>query len=118
MGPLWAFSRAEDTPDAADAVRRALPCEDCGQERAAGLCEACGYRCRTEALTVEVGLVAAAWSADLDDAEAVAAIAARMREALETDIAAAQRAFLELVEPGELDSDPGAAASALAFSAL
>ncbi|WP_309142657.1 hypothetical protein [Streptomyces javensis] len=103
---------------AADAVRRALPCEDCGQERAAGLCEACGYRRRTEALTVEAGLVAAAWSADLDDPDDVAAVTACVRASLETDIATAQRAFMELVEPGELDADPVAAAAALAFAAL
>ncbi|MGW7620758.1 hypothetical protein ACWGLG_33975 [Streptomyces antimycoticus] len=103
---------------ASEAVRRALPCEDCGQERAAGLCEACGYRRRTEALTVEAGLVAAAWSADLDDPDDVAAVTARVRQALETDIATAQREFMELVEPGELDTEPAAAAAALAFAAL
>ncbi|WP_413804249.1 hypothetical protein [Streptomyces sp. OE57] len=103
---------------AAEAVRRAVPCEDCGQERSAGLCEACGYRRRAEALTVEVGMVAATWSADLDAPDAVAAVTARVRESLETDIATAVRAFMELVEPGELDADPVAAASALAFAAL
>ncbi|MGW2082482.1 hypothetical protein ACWCOW_37185 [Streptomyces sp. NPDC001939] len=44
---------------AADAARQALACEDCGQQQAGGLCEACGYRRRTEALTVEAGLIAA-----------------------------------------------------------
>ncbi|QHY98840.1 Recombination protein RecR [Streptomyces sp. S4.7] len=47
---------------AADAVRQARPCEDCGQSQAAGLCEACGYRREAETLTVEAGLVTAARS--------------------------------------------------------
>ncbi|MEU5437984.1 hypothetical protein AB0G73_32080 [Streptomyces sp. NPDC020719] len=104
---------------AADAVRQALPCEDCGQERAAGLCEACGYRRRTETLTVEAGLVAATWSAALDDADDdVAAVAAHVRTSLEGDITTARAEFLELMEPGALDADPVAAVSALAFAAL
>ncbi|WP_438494286.1 hypothetical protein [Streptomyces asiaticus] len=103
---------------AAEAVRRALPCEGCGQERAAGLCEACGYRRETEALTVDAGLVAATWSADLDDADEVASVADRVRRPVEIDIAAARRAFMGLVEPGELDSEPTAAAAALAFAVL
>jgi hypothetical protein len=103
---------------AAAAVRQALPCEDCGQERAAGLCEACGYRRRTEALIVETCLVAATWSADLDDPADVAAVAAEVRASLEAGIATARREFLALVDPGELDADPAAAASALAFAAL
>ncbi len=37
---------------------------------------------------------------------------------LETDIATAQSAFTELVEPSELDADTVAAAAALAFTAL
>lgn len=103
---------------AADVVRQALPCEDCGQERSAGLCEACGYQRRTEALTVEASMVAATWSAALDDADAVAAVTAHVRATLEADIATARNQFLELVEPGELDADPVAAASVLAFAAL
>ncbi|MFI0226358.1 hypothetical protein [Streptomyces lydicus] len=104
---------------AADAeLRQALPCEDCGQDRSAGLCEACGYRRRTEALTVEAGMIAATWSADLDDPGDVAAVAAHVRAALKADIAKARRDFLELVEPGELDEDPTLAASAIAFAAL
>lgn len=102
----------------ADAVRQTLPCEDCGQERSAGLCEACGYRRRTEALIAEAGLVAATWSAALDDADDVAAIAVRVRASLEADIERARREFLELMEPGALDADPILAASALAFAAL
>lgn len=48
---------------AAETVRQALACEDCGQQQAGGLCEACGYRRRTEALVVEAGMVEATWSA-------------------------------------------------------
>ncbi|MFD7432114.1 hypothetical protein ACFV6Z_34415 [Streptomyces sp. NPDC059818] len=51
----------------ADAVRQALACEDCGQQQAGGLCEACGCRRRTEALIVEAAMVAATWAADLGD---------------------------------------------------
>lgn len=104
---------------AADAaLRQALPCEDCGKGRSAGLCEACDYRRRTEALTVEVGMVAATWSADLEDQVDVTTVAAHVRRALEADIERARREFLELVEPGELDEDPALAASAIAFAAL
>lgn len=110
--------REHQAAAAADTVRQALPCEDCGQERAAGLCEACGFRRRTEALMVEAGLVTATWAAALDDTAAVAAVAAHVRASLEADIERARAEFLELVEPGELDADPAMAASALAFTAL
>ncbi len=103
---------------AADAVRQALPCEDCGLQRSAGLCEACGFRRRTEAAIVEAGLIAATWSADLDDANDVAAVVAQVRASLEADIERARREFLELMEPGALEADPVLAASALAFTAL
>jgi hypothetical protein len=110
--------RERQAAAAADAVRQALPCEDCGLQRSAGLCEACGFRRRTEAAIVEAGLVAATWSADLDDADDVAAVAAHVRASLEADIERARREFLELMEPGALDADPVLAASALAFTAL
>ncbi|MEU8957963.1 hypothetical protein AB0C93_27060 [Streptomyces sp. NPDC048518] len=74
---------------AADAVCQEPACEDCGQQRAAGLCEACGYRRRTEALVVEAGMVAAAWSADLSDAADVAAVTDHIRASLAADIATA-----------------------------
>ncbi|MET9535576.1 hypothetical protein ABZY02_34340 [Streptomyces sp. NPDC006649] len=101
-----------------DAVRQALGCEDCGQQQAGGLCEACGYRRRTEALIVEAGLVAATWSADLNDQGEVAAVAADVRSSLEADIECTRDQFMELVAPGELDADPVAAASATAFAGL
>jgi hypothetical protein len=110
--------RERQAAAAADAVRQALPCEDCGLQRSAGLCEACGFRRRTEAAIVEAGLIAATWSADLDDPGDVAAVAAHVRASLEADIERAQREFLELMEPGALDADPVLAASALAFTAL
>ncbi|GAA2264504.1 hypothetical protein GCM10010232_65780 [Streptomyces amakusaensis] len=104
--------------EAADVVRQALACEDCGQPRAAGLCEACGYLRRTEAAIAEAGLIAATWAADLDDPADVAAVAADARVSLEADIARNQREFLALIDPDELDADPAAAASALAFAAF
>jgi len=110
--------RERQAAAAADAVRQTLQCEDCGQDRSAGLCEACGYQRRTETLTVEASMVAATWSAALDDADAVATVTAHVRAALEADIQATRQEFLELVEPGELDADPVAAASVLAFAAL
>ncbi|MFH9016112.1 hypothetical protein ACH4C6_32625 [Streptomyces sp. NPDC017943] len=103
---------------AADAVRQTLPCEDCGLERSAGLCEACGLRRRTETAIVEAGLIAATWSADLDDPHDVAAVTAHVRASLQADIERARREFLELMEPGALEADPILAASALAFAAL
>ncbi|MEU9413242.1 hypothetical protein AB0E08_47190 [Streptomyces sp. NPDC048281] len=103
---------------AAEAVRQELPCGDCGQERSAGLCEACGLRRRTEAAIVEAGLIAATWAADLADAADVAAVAAHVRSTLEADIEATHQQFLELMEPGELEANPVAAAAVLAFNAL
>ncbi|MGW5284449.1 hypothetical protein ACWERI_34185 [Streptomyces collinus] len=110
--------RERQAAAAADAVRQALPCEDCALQRSAGLCEACGFRRRTEAAIVEAGLIAATWSADLDDAGDAAAVAAHGRALLEADIEQARREFLELMELGALDADPVLAASALAFTAL
>ncbi|MFF9409907.1 hypothetical protein ACF1B0_30940 [Streptomyces anandii] len=103
---------------AADAVRQTLACEDCGQRRSAGLCEACGFRRRTEAAIAEAGLVAATWAADLDDAADVATVAAQVRATLEAAIETTHQRFLQLMEPGELEANPTAAASVLAFNAL
>jgi hypothetical protein len=110
--------RERQAAAAADAVRQARPCEDCGQDRSAGLCEACGFWRRTEAAIVEAGLVAATWSAALDDADDIAAVTAHVRASLEADIERARGEFLELVEPGALDADPVGAVSVLAFTAL
>ncbi|MGW4840032.1 hypothetical protein [Streptomyces globisporus] len=103
---------------AAHAVRQALACEDCGRGQAAGLCEACGYRRRTETLTVETGLLAATWAAVLNDRDDIDAVTAGVRASLKADIKQTQREFLDAVEPGELDKDPAGAASVLAFAAL
>ncbi|MFD9303008.1 hypothetical protein ACFWCB_10080 [Streptomyces sp. NPDC060048] len=100
------------------AALRGLPCEDCGQEQAAALCEVCGYRRRTGALTVEAGLVAAAWSADLDDSQAVTAVLVHVRATLQAAARKAVDDYLQSVPPGELDADPLGTASVLAFGAL
>ncbi|MFI9772451.1 hypothetical protein ACIHJG_37215 [Streptomyces sp. NPDC052415] len=47
---------------AADAVRQALPCEDCGRDRSAGLCEACGYRRQASDLLQQAAWMEAAWT--------------------------------------------------------
>ncbi|MFJ7416357.1 hypothetical protein ACIQWZ_36990 [Streptomyces sp. NPDC098077] len=113
--------RAEDeraAAAAAEMVRQALACEDCGQQQAGGMCEACGYRRRTETLTVETGLLAATWAAALDDRDDIDAVTAGVRASLEADIKHTQREFLDSVQPGELDTDTAGAASVLAFAAL
>ncbi|MDG4537109.1 hypothetical protein [Streptomyces sp. AV19] len=103
---------------AADAVRAALPCEDCGRQRAAGLCERCDHRRQTESLIGEAGLFAAAWSADLADAGSVAAVAAQARTAIGDSVAAAWQEFLAITDVAALEADPEAAQDAYAFAAL
>ncbi|MEU6593247.1 hypothetical protein ABZ923_29160 [Streptomyces sp. NPDC046881] len=110
--------RERQAAAAAEAVRQALPCEDCGQERSAGLCEACGYRRRTEAAIVEAGLVEAIWSADLTDPGAVAAVTAKVRATLERDIAAVRADYLRAMDPADQEADPVGTASVLAYGAL
>lgn len=110
--------REREAAAAAETIRQALTCEDCGQQQAGGLCEACGYRRRTEALIVEAGMVAATWSADLADQADIAAVTADVRASLEADIERARRAFLNSAPPGELDADPIGTAAVLAFGAL
>lgn len=103
---------------AAETIRQALTCEDCGQQQAGGLCETCGYRRRTETLIVEAGMVAATWSADLADQADIDAVTADVRASLTADIERARRAFLDSAPPGELDADPIGTAAVLAFGAL
>jgi hypothetical protein len=103
---------------AAEAARQALPCTDCGQPQSGGLCETCDCRRQTKALVVEAGLVAAAWSAALDDPGNVAGVVTHVQAELDAGIDGAWREFLELVEPGELESDPARAALAQALTAL
>ncbi|WP_331762322.1 hypothetical protein OG612_45065 (plasmid) [Streptomyces sp. NBC_01527] len=102
----------------AEAQQQAHPCANCGSVRSAGLCEACGYRRQTEELVTQTVLVAAAWSADLDDPDDVAAVTAHTRAQLEADMAAARAQFLELMDPAELNHDPAAVSSCLAFTSL
>ncbi|MFE6985808.1 hypothetical protein [Streptomyces griseus] len=103
---------------AADAVRQALACEDCGRGRAAGLCEACGHLRQTEALIGEAGLLAAAGVADLNDPASIAAAVAGARTAIEDSTAAAWQEFLEITDVATLEADPQAAADAYAFTAF
>ncbi|MGW6880200.1 hypothetical protein ACWGEU_08030 [Streptomyces goshikiensis] len=103
---------------AADAVRQALPCEDCGQQRAAGLCERCDHRRQTEALIGQAGLFAAAWSAALTDPGSVAAVAAGVRTAIGDSVAIAWQEFLQITDVSALQANPEAAQDAYAFAAL
>ncbi|MFF9705379.1 hypothetical protein ACF1FE_30035 [Streptomyces griseofuscus] len=103
---------------AADAVRQALPCEDCGRQRSAGLCEVCDHRRQTETLIGEAGLLAAAGSADLADPGSVAAATSEARAAINNSIAAAWHEFLQITDVAALEADPGAARDAYAFTAF
>ncbi|WP_237276629.1 hypothetical protein [Streptomyces caniscabiei] len=103
---------------AADAVRQALPCEDCGQDRSAGLCEACDHRRQTEALIGEAGLLAAAWSPDLTEPGTVATATAKARAAIGNSIATAWQEFLQITDVVALEANPEAAEDAYAFAAF
>ncbi|MGQ4732658.1 hypothetical protein ACUN3E_34005 [Streptomyces sp. Ju416(a)] len=103
---------------AAEAVRQALPCEDCGRDQAAGLCEACDHRRQTETLIGEAGLLAAAGSADLTDPGDVAAATAMARTAIGSSIAAAWQEFLQITDVAMLEANPEAAKDAYAFTAF
>ncbi|MFH8371426.1 hypothetical protein [Streptomyces sp. NPDC018031] len=96
----------EQAAAAADAVRQALPCEDCGRPQAAGLREACGYRRRTEDLIVEAGLVATTWSADLTDPGDFAVVTADVGATMEREIATARAEYLQAMDTAEQDGDP------------
>ncbi|MFH8558936.1 hypothetical protein ACH4FE_35840 [Streptomyces celluloflavus] len=110
--------RERQAAAAADVVRQALACEDCGRGQAAGLCEACDHRRQTEALIGEAGLLAAAGSADLSDPGSIAAIVAGARAAIGDSAAAAWQEFLEITDVAILEADPQAAADAYAFTAF
>ncbi|MFE7951561.1 hypothetical protein [Streptomyces sp. NPDC057426] len=103
---------------AAAAARQVLPCEDCGREGAGGLCEACDHGRQTETLIGEAGLIAAAWSADLDDPADVAAVTAEVRTTIEYDIAAEWKEFLQITDPAALEVAPEVAEDAYAFAAF
>ncbi|WP_371097734.1 hypothetical protein [Streptomyces sanglieri] len=116
-----ARDRAERESEAAavaEAVRQAMPCEDCGQARAAGLCEACGHRRQTETLIGEAGLLAAAGSADLTGLGSIAAVTAGARTAIGHSIATAWQEFLQITDVAVLEADPAAAKDAYAFTAF
>lgn len=89
---------------AADVVRQALACEDCGRGRAAGLCEACDHRRQTEALIGEAGLLAASGSADLSDAGSIAACVAGARTAIGDSVTAWQE-LLAITGVAALEAD-------------
>jgi hypothetical protein len=115
-----AWERAERDQAAAaaiDAARQALPCEDCGRQQSAGLCEACGHRRQTEAAIEEACLLAATWSADLADPASVAAVTAEVRAAIGRSIAAAWEEFLQITDVALLEANPAAAEDAYAFAA-
>uniref|UniRef100_UPI003F499FFD hypothetical protein n=1 Tax=Streptomyces achromogenes TaxID=67255 RepID=UPI003F499FFD len=103
---------------AAEAVRQALPCEDCGREQTAGLCEACDHRRQSETLIGEAAFLAAAGSADLTDPGSVAAVTAEARTAIGSSIAAAWQEFLQITDVAALKADPEAARDAYAFTAF
>ncbi|MDQ0904116.1 hypothetical protein QFZ22_000101 [Streptomyces canus] len=110
--------REREAAAAAEAVRQALPCEDCGQDQAAGLCEACDHRRQTETLIGEACLLAAAWSADLTDPGTVAAVVAEVRTAIGNSIATAWQEFLQITDVAMLEANPQAAEDAYAFAAF
>lgn len=103
---------------AAHAVRQALPCEDCGRDQAAGLCEACDHRRQTQALIGEAGLLAAAGSADLTDPGSVAAVITEAWTTIDSSIAAAWREFLQITDVAMLEADPQAIEDAYGFTAF
>ncbi|MFF9025671.1 hypothetical protein [Streptomyces eurythermus] len=103
---------------AAEAVRQALPCEDCGRGQAAGLCEACDHRRQTETLIGEAALLAAAGSADLTDPGSIAAVTSEARTAIGSGIAAAWQEFLQITDVAALKADPQAERDAYAFTAF
>lgn len=110
--------RERQAAAAADAVRQALVCEDCGRGQAAGLCEACDHRRQTEALIGEAGLLAAAGSSDLTDPGSIAAVAAKARTAIGDSTGAAWQEFLQITDVATLEADPEAAEDAYAFTAF
>ncbi|MGK5627977.1 hypothetical protein [Streptomyces sp. URMC 123] len=54
----------------------------------------------------------------MSDPADVAAVTAHLRASLEADIECTRRELLQLVESGELETNPALAAAALAFAAL
>ncbi|MGW1656619.1 hypothetical protein [Streptomyces atratus] len=116
-----AQERAEHKRQAAaaeEAARQALPCEDCSQERAAGLCEGCGYRRRVASFLTEAELVTVASLADPTDAKAAARAVGELREILGAITQAARRRYLDAMEPGQYEADPDGVRTLLAYNEL
>ncbi|MFF5491540.1 hypothetical protein [Streptomyces virginiae] len=114
-----ARAAAEQELGAAEATaRQVLPCEDCGRAQAAGLCEACDHVRQTETLIGEAGLIAAAWSADLNDPSDVADGTAEVRTTIDHGIATTWHEFLQITDQVALEADSEAAEEAYAFAAL
>ncbi|MER5353406.1 hypothetical protein ABT093_24110 [Kitasatospora sp. NPDC002551] len=76
--------------EAAEAARRALPCEDCGTERAGGLCGSCWAARSIRTVVGECVDLALAASADLADHRDVNATARRTEAELRAAMAAAR----------------------------
>ncbi|MFF7364297.1 hypothetical protein [Streptomyces sp. NPDC008125] len=99
-------------------ARQVLACEGCGRAGAGGLCEACGCRRETEALTVRTAqLVPARSLAPSASASDAAALDARVRTAIGRKAAAEWSEFLEISDPDDLDADQARAELAAALAA-
>ncbi|WUT01711.1 hypothetical protein OHA46_33685 (plasmid) [Streptomyces sp. NBC_00708] len=110
--------REREALAAAEAVHQAVPCEDCGLAQAAGLCEACRYRRRTEDLVAECGLIVATWRAALDDPADITAVTDYVRAAMQSDTALARDGFADVAGPEQLAADPVATQAVLAHAGL
>ncbi|MER5501281.1 hypothetical protein ABT096_29330 [Streptomyces sp. NPDC002561] len=116
-----AQERAEHERQAAaaqEAARQVLPCTDCGRARAAGLCEACGYRRRVTDLLTEAEQVTVASLADPTNAEAAARAVEEVRETLGAITRAARQRYLNALEPGQHEADPEDVRTLLAYNEL
>ncbi|MEU7649882.1 hypothetical protein [Streptomyces huasconensis] len=101
---------------AADAVRQARPCGDCGQRQTAGLCEVCGHRRQTRELLQQAARTEAAWTAtDFSDPRQLAAARDRALTSLQRE---ADRAGQELLAAlgDRYAEDPQAAAACAAYA--
>ncbi|MER6364422.1 hypothetical protein [Kitasatospora sp. NPDC001527] len=78
--------------EAAEAARRALPCEDCGTERAGGLCGSCWALRSVRTVVGECVDLALAACADLADHRDVNTVARRTEAELRAAMAAARPA--------------------------
>jgi hypothetical protein len=107
--------REREAAAAADAVRQALPCEDCGQERSSGLCEACRYERRVQELITQAEQMSAA-SVDPADTDAVARAVADVREILGTITRAARQRYLDALDHGADEADPDDVRTLLAYT--